>query len=86
MVSDRFIPMPRTPEEWEALADAAYDEGYDDALEGLPRRNAGDLQPDYDAGYSDGESEESGGFYVDDDDYHHGNDIDYYLYYEGSDQ
>jgi hypothetical protein len=36
------------------LQDAAYDEGYDDALAGRPKKNAGDLHWDYDAGYDDG--------------------------------
>jgi hypothetical protein len=49
-----YIPMPATEVELLELQVAAYDEGYDDALEGLSRRNAGDLQSDYDAGYDDG--------------------------------
>jgi hypothetical protein len=46
--------MPATEVELLELQLAAYDEGYDDALAGNPRKDAGDLQLDYDAGYSDG--------------------------------
>ena len=53
-----YIPMPATEVELLELQIAAYDEGYDDALAGKPRKDAGDLQSDYDAGYSDGLEED----------------------------
>lgn len=52
-----YIPMPETMEYMTRLQDAAYDEGYDDASLGRPRKDAGDLQLDYDAGYDDAEQE-----------------------------
>jgi hypothetical protein len=47
-----------SPEEAEAACDAAYDQGYEDAMRGyLPCVDCGDLEFFYRAGYDDGLTE-----------------------------